>query len=412
MKKLGKRKALRGSQLEYFLSPEPRVGRDLSLSVADVYAGLEKILRKSLTPIHARAKGVKFQLRAKVLLEKYSFENDKQIVVDVWFPSNSVSVHTLPQIARSLRQAIADMMSKFDAFVQKGSGWVVREVKMFSLTVNKFTMFSGGGKCASLPTRVRKACACISVGKHCDKKCFLRCVVAAVYNSGKNVGRWCKGYDRAMSALESVSSSYLTFPVDVKGIKKFEKNWPICINVYGYSDLVYPHYLSMKTGSPDVSTVNLLLYRKHYYLICNMSSLVAPQLKKNRRKCYVCSSCLSYFVSEERYKKHTRLCKKDGTQYAFPEPNAARLEFSLYNSMVNAPFVIYADLETMITREVRVTTGKTTSKRKHVPVSVGALTVCRDRPEFGSEPFLYTGLDCIEMRIYFLNNKVVWLRDK
>ena len=91
MKKLGKKKALRGLQQEFFLSPNFNVSRDFSLSIADVYARLQKILRRSLQLIHSKAKGVKFQLRAKVLLEKYSFENDKQIVVDVRFPSKFFS---------------------------------------------------------------------------------------------------------------------------------------------------------------------------------------------------------------------------------------------------------------------------------------------------------------------------------
>ena len=49
--------------------------------------------------------------------------------------------------------------------------------------------------------------------------------------------------------------------------------------------------------------------------------------------------------------------------------------------------------------------GKTQSKHRHVPISVGALIVCKDRPEFGSEPFLYTGSDCIDMLIDFLNRE-------
>ena len=49
--------------------------------------------------------------------------------------------------------------------------------------------------------------------------------------------------------------------------------------------------------------------------------------------------------------------------------------------------------------------GKVWSKRRHVPISVGALTVCRDRPDLGSDPFLYTGSDCKEMLIEFLNRE-------
>ena len=118
--------------------------------------------------------------------------------------------------------------------------------------------------------------------------------MATALNKGKNVGRW---YENALCTMENACSKFLYFPVDMKGIKKFEKKWPICINVYGYSVVIYPLHLSANMGSSQFSTVNLLLYKEHYYLICNMSSLVDPQCKKNKRKCYVCSSCLFNFVS-------------------------------------------------------------------------------------------------------------------
>ena len=155
---------------------------------------------------------MKFQLRTKVLLEKYSFENEKQIVVDVWFPSISFSLHNPSQVMHHLWKAVADMMSKFDAFVQKGSGWVVRQVKMFSLTVNRFTMFSGSTECTSLPLKLKRTQACISIGKSCDNKCFLRCIVAAALNKGKNVGRWCKAYENALCTMENACSKFLSFP--------------------------------------------------------------------------------------------------------------------------------------------------------------------------------------------------------
>ena len=59
----------------------------------------------------------------------------------------------------------------------------------------------------------------------------------------------------------------------------------------------------------------------------------------------------------------------------------------------------------MICKEEMVRRGKIQSKHRHVPILVGALTVCKDRPEFGSAPFLYTGSDCIDMLMEFLNRE-------
>ena len=230
-------------------------------------------------------------------------------------------------------------------------------------------------------------------------------------DKGKNVGRWCGDYEKIMKGIEELSSRFLTFPTTPKMIKKFQQEWPVSINVYGYSGVIYPHYLSSTLLQSDRWQVNLLLHSGHFFLIRNMSALVTPQCKTNKRKCHVCPSCLSYFVQKDRYETHIRLCKKDGTQYVFPEGDAAELGFSSFNSMVNALFVIYADLETMICKEEMVRRGKVRSKRRHVPISVGALTVCKDRPEFGSDPFLYTGLDCIDMLIEFLNREQHRVRD-
>ena len=137
-------------------------------------------------------------------------------------------------------------------------------------------------------------------------------------DKGKNVGRWCGDYEKIMKGIEELSSRFLTFPTTPKMIKKFEQEWPVSINVYGYSGVIYPHYLSSTLLQSDRWLVNLLLHSGHFFLIRNMSALVTPQCKTNKRKCHVCPSCLSYFVRKDRYETHIRLCKKDGTQYVFP----------------------------------------------------------------------------------------------
>ena len=143
------------------------------------------------------------------------------------------------------------MLGKFDAFVHQGSGWVVKEVKVFSLNVNEFTLFSGGEGCSSLPLRIKRSHSCISIGNSCDDRCFLKCVVVALCGKGKNVGRWCGEYEKIMRGIQELSSGFLTFPMTSKVIKKFEQKWPVSINVYGYSGVIYPHYLSSTLLQPN-----------------------------------------------------------------------------------------------------------------------------------------------------------------
>ena len=123
----------------------------------------------------------------------------------------------------------------------------------------------------------------------------------------------------------------------------------------------------------------------------------ASEGKSNRRKCYVCQYCLCYFVKKERYDLHVELCVKGGHQYKLPHKEVAQLNFSNYSNIVPTSFVMYCDLEAMITKEVKVNRGKIPNKSADVPIAVGAITVFRPRKEFGSPPLIYMGADCIEV---------------
>ena len=50
--------------------------------------------------------------------------------------------------------------------------------------------------------------------------------------------------------------------------------------------------------------------------------------------------------------------------------------------------------------------GKIQNKSVHVPIAVGAITVWRPRNEFGSPPMIYTGADCIEVLLQFIQSEV------
>ena len=82
------------------------------------------------------------------------------------------------------------------------------------------------------------------------------------------------------------------------------------------------------------------------------------------------------------------------------------LNFSNYSNIVLVSFVMYCDLEAMITKEVKVNRGKIQNKSVHVPIAVGAITVCRPKKEFGSPPMIYMGADCIEVLLQFIQSEV------
>ena len=54
--------------------------------------------------------------------------------------------------------------------------------------------------------------------------------------------------------------------------------------------------------------------------------------------------------------------------------------------------------------------GKLLSRWQHVPISVAALTVCHDHLELGSKPFIYMGLDCLDVLLQHLDDEVFCLK--
>ena len=398
---MGQKKALNGSHLEVFLAPQHNTEHDFDLSISNVFLTFVQLLQE-IKKKQKRGYAFKFQIRLKAFLEKFSFENNKLIKIEAWFPSNTYTVLDSIHIRKKINTAIRDIYKRYDSFVQRGSGWVLKKVSKFSVSIMKFKLFQGGCLSTLLPRELRKKCCCVSIKNIPKNKCFFYCVAAALCENTtkKNKYRKSNQHDKI---IELLPFDNMEGPVSIREIKYLEKNSCVSVNVYGYDKIPYPYYISEFVKK--LYHVDVLLHNNHYYLIRNMSTFASGE-KSNRRKCYVCQYCLCYFVKKERYDLHVELCVKGGHQYEFPHKDAAQLNFSNYSNIVPVSFVMYCDLEAMITKEVKVNRGKIQTKSVHVPVAVGAITVCRPKKEFGSLPMIYTGADCIDVLLQFIQSEV------
>ena len=398
---MGQKKALNGSHLEVFLAPQYNTEHDFDLSISNVFLTFVQLLQE-IKKKQKRGYAFKFQIRLKAFLEKFSFENNKLIKIEAWFPSNTYTVLDSIHIRKKINTAIRDIYKRYDSFVQRGSGWVLKKVSKFSVSIMKFKLFQGGCLSTLLPRELRKKRCCVSIKNIPKNKCFFYCVAAALCENTtkKNKYRKSNQHDKI---IELLPFDNMEGPVSIREIKYLEKNSCVSVNVYGYDKIPYPYYISEFVKK--LYHVDVLLHNNHYYLIRNMSTFASGE-KSNRRKCHVCQYCLCYFVKKERYDLHVELCVKGGHQYEFPHKDAAQLNFSNYSNIVPASFVMYYDLEAMISKEVKVNRGKIQTKSVHVPVAVGAITVCRPKKEFGSLPMIYTGADCIDVLLQFIQSEV------
>ena len=56
----------------------------------------------------------------QAFLEKFSFENNKQINIDVWFPSNTYSILELSGVHKKIKMALRNLFQHYDSFVERG----------------------------------------------------------------------------------------------------------------------------------------------------------------------------------------------------------------------------------------------------------------------------------------------------
>lgn len=128
----------------------------------------------------------------------------------------------------------------------------------------------------------------------------------------------------------------------------------------------------------------------HYVWIKNLSRLLSKQLSRENGRKYLCDRCLHYFRSEEKLNNHIVDCQKIN-ECAVKMPNEGDniLKFKNFKNKVKGPFIIYADLESILKP-----IDKENKYQEHSPAAVGYYVKCSydDSLSFYRA---YRGQDCM-----------------
>ena len=277
-----------------------------------------------------------------------------------------------------------EMMDEIEEEVQKvehavGSGWAFVEVENLTLHTNIWDPIKASSY-IDLPKELKNKNAIINM-KNEDNKCFLWCVLRALNPKDDHPER----IDKDLRSKEdTLNMSGITYPVELKYIKRFEKqNSDISISILGYSkdERIYPLEISKFTKSKkeDERKYNIVLLlikngdNSHYCLIKNLSALLTSQVNKHKSKFYFCLNCLNGYDEPEKLEKHKEYCsEEDSIKINMPPPNTyTKFKNFLYSE--KAPFAIYADFESIVkplnTCEPDPNKSYTLKYQEHEPVS-------------------------------------------
>ena len=279
-----------------------------------------------------------------------------------------------------------EMMDEIEEEVQKvehaeGSGWVFVEVENLTLHTDIWDPIKGSSY-IDLPKELKNKNAIINMKNEDNNKCFLWCVLRALNPSkDKHPSR----IDKDLKSKENtLNMEGIAYPVDLKDIKRFEKqNLDISISVLGYSkdERIYPlrisKYTKAKKEDERKHNIVLLLIKKgdnsHYCLINNLSRLLTSQVNKHSHKLYFCLNCLNGFDEPEKLEQHKEYCsEEESIKINMPAPETY-IKFKNFLYSERAPFAIYADFESIVkpidSCDPDPNRSYTKKYQKHEPVS-------------------------------------------
>jgi hypothetical protein len=243
----------------------------------------------------------------------------------------------------------------------------------------------------------------VLAGKHAivnvcnqDDMCFAWAVLSAMH-SPKYHAQKVFNYRRHLNTIDLTG---IKFPTPINQVGRFEKNNPtLSINVYmlGKDEKeIIPKYVT-KCGKRQKHIDLLLLTsdeKSHYVWIKNMSALICHR-SKCKNAVFVCPHCVHPFTSKKAFDNHFDDCAKHKyqvTRYPKEYTQESILMWRSREKTERLPFVIYADFESCLVP----VQNRSNVVDEHVPSGFCAYTVSTDA-EFETEPFLYSGPDCMEV---------------
>ena len=141
----------------------------------------------------------------------------------------------------------------------------------------------------------------------------------------------------------------------------------------------------------------------HYTSIKSVSRLLGRSNSKNTKKKHFCKNCLQGFTEESRKANHYSYCiDNELVKVEMPTKSKSVLKFSNGQGQLKAPFMIYADFESILEPIQGCSQDPTISHMNKVNKHVPSRFCTYSTFAYGSmknPQHIYRGKDCVEKSV-------------
>ena len=357
------------------------------------------------------------QYKATLVLRVEMTKGDgKRKVQQPYFSSKPFVILRPEDIDEAIEEGHRNIDTQMDKWTREVSGWTVNKVLCLYVNIAKYQPLKGSSY-IELPKYLQTKKAIVNVRNN-DNKCLEWALLSSLYPAHDNPHRVSKYKDHE----KELNFAGIEFPVTLKDIPKVERLNNLAINVFGYSESagVHPLYL---TNDLSQDPITLLLIteiqdgktKSHYCWIKDFNRLCFDQTKHKERK-HFCLRCISPHSSERTPADHMIYCRGVDTapcHAVFPQASEdgspPTIQFKNIQHLMKAPFVIYADTESIIQPTTTPNTdSNTVQSTEHIPCSF-AYVVVRSDGQVISER-LYRGEDAMDVLFEKLNAELERIR--
>ena len=197
-------------------------------------------------------------------------------------------------------------MYRIDNWINKGSGWIIELIESQYINVSTYRPLSGSS-CIKLPAELKpqKKKRLINI-KNNDQKCFLWYHVRHINTIEIHQERITQKDKKLVSDLDY---DKIEFPVSKEDFSKIKTKNNICINVFGYENMLsFSIYISYQKFENSMDLLLIINENKSHYVYIKDFDIFMFCKTKNKNKKYFLKSSLQSFSSKNVFIEHKEVC--------------------------------------------------------------------------------------------------------